>query len=269
MSSTSFAVTAGHGCEELCASFDAAHDDYSSILVKAIADRFAEAAAEWLHARVRREWGYGRDESLSAEDLIEEKYRGIRPAPGYPACPDHTEKRLLLDLLEAEARAGITLTSSMAMLPGASVSGTWLWHPDARYFGIGRIGRENSAVLVRTGRQRQWRLWYDKGFLRTVFEDLIMSSMNSFGSRKALQVGGRSVQIYSLPALQAAGFSAIARLPFSLKILLENLLRHEDGRFVKVTGEGHTGYQQSDCAQAIVDAYLVDLQPPSNDTECD
>jgi 5-methyltetrahydrofolate--homocysteine methyltransferase len=137
-----FAVTAGHGCEALCATFDAAHDDYSSILVKAIADRFAEAAAEWLHAKVRREWGYGRAESLSTEDLIEEKYRGIRPAPGYPACPDHTEKRALFDWLGAGEAAGMELTESCAMTPAASVSGLYFAHPDARYFAVDRISKE-------------------------------------------------------------------------------------------------------------------------------
>jgi 5-methyltetrahydrofolate--homocysteine methyltransferase len=117
-----FACTAGHGCDDLCRKYDRDHDDYSSIMAKAIADRLAEACAEWLHARVRREWGYGRTENLSAADLIEEKYRGIRPAPGYPACPDHTEKRSLFKWLDAERAAGMTLTESFAMLPAASRS---------------------------------------------------------------------------------------------------------------------------------------------------
>ncbi|MFN8923650.1 MAG: vitamin B12 dependent-methionine synthase activation domain-containing protein, partial [Sphingobacteriia bacterium] len=119
------------------------HDDYKSILVKALADRLAEAFAEYLHARVRREdWGYAPGEQLSNEELIAEKYRGTRPAPGYPACPDHTEKTLLFDLLDAEARTGIQLTESMAMYPAASVSGWYLGHPDARYFGVGKINRD-------------------------------------------------------------------------------------------------------------------------------
>jgi 5-methyltetrahydrofolate--homocysteine methyltransferase len=137
-----FAVTAGHGCDELCARFDAAHDDYSSILVKAIADRFAEAAAEWLHARVRGEWGYGREEGLSTDDLIDEKYRGIRPAPGYPACPDHTEKRSLFAWLGATEAAGMGLTESCAMTPAASVSGLYFASPGARYFAVDRISKE-------------------------------------------------------------------------------------------------------------------------------
>jgi len=137
-----FACTAGHGCDELCRRYDREHDDYSSILAKAIADRLAEACAEWLHARARREWGYGRNESLSAEDLIEEKYRGIRPAPGYPACPDHTEKRSLFAWLDAERAAGMTLTESCAMLPAASVSGLYFAHPESRYFAVDRITRE-------------------------------------------------------------------------------------------------------------------------------
>ncbi|MFM7251040.1 MAG: vitamin B12 dependent-methionine synthase activation domain-containing protein, partial [Planctomycetaceae bacterium] len=139
-----FAVTAGHGCPEWCAEFDAAHDDYSSILVKALADRLAEAAAEWLHARVRREWGYGVDEHLSPDDLIDECYRGIRPAPGYPACPDHTEKRSLFDWLGAGEAAGMALTESCAMTPAASVSGLYFASPDARYFAVDRISREQA-----------------------------------------------------------------------------------------------------------------------------
>ena len=147
-----FAVTAGLGCEELCLGYDATHDDYSSILAKALADRLAEAFAEWLHERVRREWGYGRDESLSADDLIEERYRGIRPAPGYPACPDHTEKRNLFAWLEAEKHAGMALTESCAMTPAASVSGLYLAHPESRYFAVDRITREQvEAYAARKG----------------------------------------------------------------------------------------------------------------------
>ena len=137
-----FAVTAGHGCEELCREYDAKHDDYSSIMVKAVADRLAEAFAEWLHEKVRREWGYGQDERYTKEDLIEERYRGIRPAPGYPACPDHTEKVGLFALLEAEKRVGMRLTESCAMMPAASVSGLYFAHPESRYFAIDRITRE-------------------------------------------------------------------------------------------------------------------------------
>ncbi len=147
-----FACTAGHGCDELCRRYDREHDDYSSILVKALADRLAEAFAEWLHARARREWGYGAVENLSAEDLIEEKYRGIRPAPGYPACPDHTEKRALFAWLDAEGRAGMTLTESCAMLPAASVSGLYFAHPESRYFAVDRITREQvEAYAARKG----------------------------------------------------------------------------------------------------------------------
>jgi 5-methyltetrahydrofolate--homocysteine methyltransferase len=138
-----FAVTAGHGLDELAASFEAAHDDYNAILAKALADRLAEAFAERLHERVRREyWAYAPDEALDNADLIHEKYQGIRPAPGYPACPDHTEKRTLFDLLRAETNAGITLTESFAMLPTASVSGWYFWRPEAQYFGVGKIERD-------------------------------------------------------------------------------------------------------------------------------
>jgi 5-methyltetrahydrofolate--homocysteine methyltransferase len=141
-----FAVTAGHGLDGpdgLVAEFEAAHDDYSAIMAKALADRLAEAFAERLHERVRRElWGYATDEELSNADLIAERYQGIRPAPGYPACPDHTEKRTLFELLEAGANAGMRLTESCAMLPGASVSGYYLWNPASHYFGVGRIERD-------------------------------------------------------------------------------------------------------------------------------
>jgi 5-methyltetrahydrofolate--homocysteine methyltransferase len=137
-----FAVTAGIGVEALCGRFEKDHDDYNSIMVKALADRLAEAFAEWLHKQARDEWGYGKDEQLSGEDLIRERYRGIRPAPGYPACPDHTEKRLLFDLLQAEKHTGISLTETYAMLPASSVSGLYFAHPDSRYFAVGKIGRD-------------------------------------------------------------------------------------------------------------------------------
>ena len=137
-----FAVTTGIGVDLLCKEFERHHDDYNSIMAKALADRLAEAFAEWLHARVRQEWGYGKSEALTPEDLIREKYRGIRPAPGYPACPDHTEKRLLFDLLSVEQQAGITLTESFAMWPAASVSGFYFAHPDAKYFAVGKVGKD-------------------------------------------------------------------------------------------------------------------------------
>jgi 5-methyltetrahydrofolate--homocysteine methyltransferase len=140
-----FAVTAGLGCDELARQFDADHDDYNSIMTKALADRLAEAFAELLHARVRREWGYGQTEQLSNDDLIEEKYRGIRPAPGYPACPDHTEKGILFDLLQATPRVGIKLTESYAMWPAASVSGLYFAHPDSRYFAVDRLTKDQVA----------------------------------------------------------------------------------------------------------------------------
>jgi 5-methyltetrahydrofolate--homocysteine methyltransferase len=145
-----FAVTAGHGVAEMAAAFEAAHDDYHAILVKALADRLVEAFAERLHELVRREfWGYAPDEVLSNTDLLAERYQGIRPAPGYPALPDHTEKETLFALLEAPMRAGITLTESMAMLPAASVSGVYFWRPEAAYFGIGRIGQDQLEDYAR------------------------------------------------------------------------------------------------------------------------
>jgi 5-methyltetrahydrofolate--homocysteine methyltransferase len=138
-----FAVTAGGEVHEIAERFKAEGNDYDAILVQALADRLAEAMAEWMHMRVRRElWGYAPDEALSNEALIAEEYRGIRPAPGYPACPDHTEKRTLFDLLGAEANTGLSLTESFAMWPAAAVSGLYVAHPDAAYFGVGRIGRD-------------------------------------------------------------------------------------------------------------------------------
>ena len=138
-----FAVTAGIGIDEHVARFEAAHDDYSAILLKALADRLAEAAAEYLHERVRREfWAYAPDEALGNEDLIAEAYRGIRPAPGYPACPDHTEKGKLWSLLDVEAQIGLRLTESFAMVPTAAVSGFYLAHPEARYFSVGKVDRD-------------------------------------------------------------------------------------------------------------------------------
>ena len=145
-----FAVTAGHGLEALVQDFEARHDDYNAILAKALADRLAEAFAEALHQRVRRElWGYAASEALANEELIAETYRGIRPAPGYPACPDHTEKRTLFDLLDVPARAGIHLTESCAMWPAASVSGWYFAAESAHYFGVGRIGKDQAADYAR------------------------------------------------------------------------------------------------------------------------
>jgi 5-methyltetrahydrofolate--homocysteine methyltransferase len=136
-----FAVSI-HGADELAEEFKRQHDDYSAIMTKALADRLAEAFAEYLHKQTRIVWRFGRDEQLSQADLIREKYRGIRPAAGYPACPDHAEKRILFDLLEAQKNAGMKLTESFAMHPGASVSGLYFSHPDAKYFGVGQIGRD-------------------------------------------------------------------------------------------------------------------------------
>ncbi|PYK54471.1 MAG: methionine synthase, partial [Verrucomicrobia bacterium] len=136
-----FAVSI-HGADELAEEFKREHDDYSAIMTKALADRLAEAFAEYLHKQTRIAWGFGRDERLSQTDLVRERYRGIRPAAGYPACPDHAEKRALFKLLDAKNNAGIALTESFAMHPGSSVSGLYFSHPEAKYFGVGRIGRD-------------------------------------------------------------------------------------------------------------------------------
>ena len=143
-----FAVTTGIGIEPLVQKFEADHDDYHSIMTKALADRLAEAFAEYLHAQARRDWGYGQTEGLSNEELIDEKYRGIRPAPGYPACPDHTEKRTLFDLLQAEQTTGIHLTESFAMHPAASVSGWYFAHPQSRYFAVDRLTRDQVEAYA-------------------------------------------------------------------------------------------------------------------------
>jgi 5-methyltetrahydrofolate--homocysteine methyltransferase len=138
-----FCVSAGFGTDEIAAQFEADHDDYNSIMVKALSDRLAEAFAEYLHEKVRKEvWGYAPDEALSGEELIKEAYTGIRPAPGYPACPDHLEKLTLWDIMQVEERIGVTLTESLAMWPAASVSGYYLAHPEAKYFGLGKIKRD-------------------------------------------------------------------------------------------------------------------------------
>jgi 5-methyltetrahydrofolate--homocysteine methyltransferase len=137
-----FAVTSGIGLKEVCDGFRARHDDYNAIMAEAIADRLAEAFAECLHKRVREEWGYGCDEQLTNDEVIHEKYRGIRPAPGYPACPDHTEKATIWRLLDVKGNTGIELTESFAMWPGSSVSGLYFAHPQSRYFSVGKIDRD-------------------------------------------------------------------------------------------------------------------------------
>ncbi|HEY1314157.1 MAG TPA: vitamin B12 dependent-methionine synthase activation domain-containing protein, partial [Steroidobacteraceae bacterium] len=151
-----FAVTAGIGIDAHVARFEAAHDDYSSIMLKALADRLAEALAERMHERVRRElWGYAPDERLDGEGLIREQYQGIRPAPGYPACPEHTEKATLWQLLDPEQNAGIRLTESFAMYPTAAVSGFYFSHPQAHYFGVGQIDHDQVASYAR---RKKWTL---------------------------------------------------------------------------------------------------------------
>ena len=145
-----FAVSAGFGAEELVKSFESNHDDYSAILTKALADRLAEALAERLHERVRKEfWAYDCDENLDTRALISEQYQGIRPAPGYPACPDHSEKVLLFDLLDASRKIGIELTESFAMVPAASVCGFYYSHPESHYFGVGKIARDQVEDYAR------------------------------------------------------------------------------------------------------------------------
>ena len=150
-----FAVTTGHGLRELSDSFKAKHDDYSAIMAEALADRLAEAFAECLHKQVREDWGYGRTENLTTAQIIAEKYRGIRPAPGYPACPDHTEKATIWRLLNVQENTGITITESFAMWPGSSVSGLYFAHPESRFFSLGKIERDQ---VVDYQRRKGWDL---------------------------------------------------------------------------------------------------------------
>jgi 5-methyltetrahydrofolate--homocysteine methyltransferase len=157
-----FVVTTGHGIDEHVARFEAEHDDYNAIMLKALADRLAEAFAEFLHAKVRKEtWGYAREEQLENNDLIAEKYIGIRPAPGYPACPDHTEKPGLFNLLNATELTGVSLTETLAMWPAAAVSGWYFAHPDAKYFGLGKITFEQVEAIAKrknvpTSEMQRW-----------------------------------------------------------------------------------------------------------------
>jgi len=158
-----FAVTAGIGEDELAQAYIDDGDDYNGIMVKAIADRLAEAFAEYLHAKVRKEiWGYAADEQLTNEDLIREKYQGIRPAPGYAACPEHTEKQVIWDLLDAENATGMQLTESYAMWPGAAVSGWYFSHPDARYFAVAQIQQDQ---LEDYAQRKGWSLEYAQKWL--------------------------------------------------------------------------------------------------------
>jgi 5-methyltetrahydrofolate--homocysteine methyltransferase len=138
-----FCVTTGFGTQKLAQQFEEAHDDYNSIMIKAIADRLAEAFTEYLHKEVRtRYWGYVSKEDLSNDELIKEQYRGIRPAPGYPACPDHLEKNTIWEVLKVKENIGVELTESLAMWPAASVSGYYFAHPEAKYFGLGKINKD-------------------------------------------------------------------------------------------------------------------------------
>ncbi len=166
-----FAVTSGIGLKELCDRFRAENDDYNAIMAEAIADRLAEAFAECLHKIVRDEWGYGREEGFTPAELIQEKYRGIRPAPGYPACPDHTEKGALWHLLDVQSNTGMLLTESFAMWPGSSVSGLYFAHPQSRYFSLGKIDRDQvvdyaSRKGISVAEAERWlgqNLNYDPG----------------------------------------------------------------------------------------------------------
>ncbi len=163
-----FAVTAGHEVEVMVEQYKKDNDDYRAIMLLALADRFAEAYAECMHEMVRKEyWGYASDEALSNADLISEEYRGIRPAPGYPACPDHTEKDTLFLLLDATPKTGISLTESFAMLPAASVSGIYYSHPDSRYFAVGKIAEDQ---LIDYAERKGWSIEEARRWLSPVLQ---------------------------------------------------------------------------------------------------
>jgi 5-methyltetrahydrofolate--homocysteine methyltransferase len=158
-----FVVTTGIGLEKHVERFEKDHDDYNSIMVKALADRLAEALAEYMHREVRiNHWGYASSENLSNDELIKESYRGIRPAPGYPACPDHLEKIGLFNLLNATELTGVSLTETLAMLPAASVSGWYFGHPQAKYFGLGKINEDQLENVARRKKMNMLELkkWY-------------------------------------------------------------------------------------------------------------
>ena len=157
-----FVVTAGINADELAKAYEAKHDDYNAIMLKALADRLAESLAEYMHRKVRTDiWGYAATESLDNESLIREQYEGIRPAPGYPACPDHREKAKLFKVLDAEAATGVSLTDSYAMLPAASVSGWYIGHPQSKYFAVGQIAKDQVVSIserndCRIGDSERW-----------------------------------------------------------------------------------------------------------------
>ena len=198
-----FAVTAGVGIERKLAEFEAKKDDYSGLMLKAIADRLAEAFAEWLHRKVRRElWGYARDEALDNAGLIREEYRGIRPAPGYPACPDHAVKEPLFELLDAPA-IGMTVTENFAMLPAASVSGFYLSHPDARYFAVGRIGDDQLAGLRATRGHRCRR-----GAAATCAQPRLIALLRRYNRRMVRTIAA----LCAYAALASAACAATVRL---------------------------------------------------------
>ena len=158
-----FAVTSGLGIEKYIEAFENDHDDYNSIMLKALADRLAEALAEYLHERVRTSyWGYSKNERHSNEELIQEKYRGIRPAPGYPACPDHTEKIGLFNILNVKDNIGVDLTESLAMTPASSVSGWYFAHPNSKYFGVGKVNIEQIKDLAvrKNSKLQDIEKWY-------------------------------------------------------------------------------------------------------------
>ena len=161
-----FAVGAGFGIDERIQAFEAKNDDYSAIVLKALADRLAEGFAEHMHARVRREfWGYAKDENLTNDQLIDEQYLGIRPAPGYPACPDHTEKGELFSVLNATQNAGIVITESFAMVPTAAVSGFYFSHPKSSFFAVGKIGKDQVEDYAR---RKNWTLEHAEQWLSPV-----------------------------------------------------------------------------------------------------
>ena len=180
-----FAVTSGINIEKQLAEFEKQHDDYSSIMLKALADRLAESFAEHLHKRVRKEfWQYAEEETLSNEELISEKYIGIRPAPGYPACPDHTEKPTLFSLLQVEILSGISLTENYAMWPASSVSGFYFSHPDSQYFGVGKISEDQVIDYARRKNMEIDTIFATHDSVAGMTEELVFLAGRSFPRRR-------------------------------------------------------------------------------------
>ena len=232
-----FALTTGLGVEDLARAYEKDLDDYNAIMTKALADRFAEAAAEWLHLQARIAWGFGETEALSKEDLIKEQYRGIRPAPGYPAQPDHTEKRLLFDLLQAEKNAQVILTENFAMHPASSVSGLYFAHPEAKYFGVGMINRDQVEEYA----QR-------KGFDLALMEKWLAPNL-SYDPDKVAALRRATCAVYELRLRHAARLRLISLMgpikSFNFSAYRSSLVRHGVHKYASDSTQAGTRFPRA------------------------